>query len=116
MANIDWMYDRRSCVTCKKARGFLESAGTEVVQKVDAAKNRYNDRAALGLLKGVDKLVAAKGKKVEVFDLKKDRPTDEELLARLMGPTGNLRAPTARIGSTLVVGFNEDIYQEYFGG
>ena len=28
-----------------------------------------------------------------------------------MGPTGNLRAPTARIGKVLMVGFNEDAYR-----
>lgn len=61
------------------------------------------------------KLVAAKGKKVEVFDLVKNRPADAELLARMIGPTGNLRAPTVRVGTTLVVGFNEDAYREVLG-
>ena len=79
---------------------------------MDATKNRYDADAALTLLNGVTKLVAMKGKKVEVFDLKKNRPTDEELLARLMGPTGNLRAPTSRVGTTLMVGFNEEAYEE----
>ena len=32
-----------------------------------------------------------------------------------MGPTGNLRAPTARIGTTLVVGFNDEAYRELLG-
>jgi hypothetical protein len=63
----------------------------------------------------VERLVAAKGKKVEVFDLVTDRPDDEALLARLIGPTGNLRAPTARIGTTLVVGFNADAYRAVLG-
>jgi arsenate reductase-like glutaredoxin family protein len=67
------------------------------------------------LLKGIEKVIAAKGKKFEIIDLKKDRPSDEELLSRLMGPTGNLRAPTARVGKTLVVGFNEDAYKQVFG-
>ena len=31
------------------------------------------------------------------------------------GPTGNLRAPTLRKGTTLLVGFNEETYQEHFG-
>lgn len=61
------------------------------------------------------KLVAAKGKKVEVFDLVKDRPDDETLLARLLGPTGNLRAPTVRVGTTLIVGFNEEAYRDVLG-
>jgi len=82
---------------------------------VNATKVRYDADDALALLNGIDTFVAAKGKKVETFDLKAARPSDEELLARLMGPTGNLRAPTARVGRTLIVGFNEAAYQELFG-
>lgn len=29
----------------------------------------------------------------------------------MLGPTGNLRAPTFRIGRTLVVGFHEETYR-----
>ena len=47
-----------------------------------------------------------------MFDLVKNRPTDEELLTRMIGPTGNLRAPTVRVGTTLVVGFNEEAYRD----
>ena len=50
-----------------------------------------------------------------MFDLKTDRPDDETLLARLIGPTGNLRAPTARVGTTLLVGFNQDAYAQVLG-
>jgi hypothetical protein len=63
----------------------------------------------------MDKFVAIKGKRVTTFDLKRNRPDDEVLLQHLMGPTGNLRAPTARIGKTLVVGFNEEAYAELLG-
>ena len=79
---------------------------------MDATKTRIGRDDALKLLDGVEKLVSAKGKKIEVFDLSTDRPDDETLLARLIGPTGNLRAPTARVGTTLVVGFNEDAYRQ----
>jgi hypothetical protein len=30
----------------------------------------------------------------------------------LLGPTGNLRAPTARRGDTLYVGFSEDAWRD----
>ena len=46
------------------------------------------------------------------FAMKKDAPTDDELLAVMLGPTGNLRAPTIRHGATLLVGFDEDVYME----
>ena len=103
-------------MTCKKAWGFLGQIDIIVTETVDAAKVRYDDADALKLLKGIEKLIAAKGKRIEVFDLKRDRPTDETLLSHLMGPTGNLRAPTARIGKILLVGFNEDAYQQVFCG
>ena len=58
------------------------------------------------------KLHAAKGKKVVAVDLKKDGLSEEELLKLVLGPTGNLRAPTLRVGKTLVVGFNEEMYND----
>ena len=60
-------------------------------------------------------MVVAKGKKVTEVDLKKDRPDDDTLASLLLGPTGNLRAPTMRVGKTVLVGFNEDTYDEVFG-
>lgn len=102
-------------MTCQNARGFLGPAGVAVRETVDAAKTRLGPDEALALLDGLTTLIAAKGKKLDVFDLKKDRPADDELLARMIGPTGNLRAPTARVGKTLVVGYSEAAYQQVFG-
>jgi hypothetical protein len=79
---------------------------------VDATKSRIGATDALQLLADVDRLIAMRGKKVEVFDLKPKPPDQETLLARLLGPTGNLRAPTARVGRTLLVGFNEEAYRQ----
>ena len=70
---------------------------------------------ALALLKQADRLIATKGKKVVEIDLKIDRPDDEELLLLVMGPTGNLRAPTLRVGRTLLVGFNEEAFRRVLG-
>ena len=49
-----------------------------------------------------------KGRKVDVFDLKQDKPAEKELLAVMLGSTGNLRAPTVVCGKTVLVGFNQD--------
>jgi arsenate reductase-like glutaredoxin family protein len=103
-------------VTCKNAQGFLGPAKVLVHETVDATRTRIGADEALALLDGIDTLVAAKGKRLEVFDLQADRPADVELLARLMGPTGNLRAPTARVGKTLVVGYSEEAYRQVLGG
>ena len=70
---------------------------------------------AIALAGTVDKIVAAKGKSTTTLDLKKDKPTPAEILAVLLGPTGNLRAPTARVGKTLLVGFNDAAYASVIG-
>ncbi|MCC6419358.1 MAG: hypothetical protein IT429_14075 [Gemmataceae bacterium] len=57
-----------------------------------------------------------RGKKVVTFDMKDHPPDDETLLAHLLGPTGNLKAPTLRQGDTLLVGFSEEAYQQVLGG
>ena len=76
----------------------------------DATKEKKGEAAALALARTVDHILVAKGKQVVEFDMKKAPPPDEELLRHLLGPTGNLRAPTVRHDKTLLVGFNEDAY------
>jgi hypothetical protein len=49
------------------------------------------------------------------LDLKKQRPDDEALAKVLLGPTGNLRAPTLRVGKTLIVGFDAEMYRRLLG-
>jgi arsenate reductase-like glutaredoxin family protein len=98
-------------MTCRKARGFLGQTNATATETIDARKQRFEGIDALALLASIDTLVAARGKTIVAFDLKNDRPADDVLLAYLLGPSGNLRAPTARIGKTLVVGFNEEAYR-----
>ncbi len=81
-----------------------------IKEQVDARKTRLGRAAALRLARGVQRIVVAKGQRVTEFDMR--RPPDEDtLLTALLGPTGNLRAPAARIGQTLLVGFNEQQYR-----
>ena len=47
--------------------------------------------------------------------MRKDPPDDNTLAAAILGPTGNLKAPTLRIGDTLLVGFNAEAYKKVFG-
>jgi arsenate reductase-like glutaredoxin family protein len=72
--------------------------------------------AALELAEKVDEIYAAKGSKVVHFDMKKDKPGKEALLGVLLGPTGNLRAPAIVRGRKLMVGFNEDAYNQLLRG
>ena len=75
----------------------------------------YGIKKARELLAGANKLVAAKGKKVLSKNLKQDSVTDEELARYMLGPTGNLRAPTMVLGKTLLVGFNQEVFEELLG-
>jgi arsenate reductase-like glutaredoxin family protein len=88
----------------------------KVTEEIDARKVRYGDSDALGLVEGKSTLLVAKGKKVTKVDLRKDRPEDAALVGMMLGPTGNLRAPTLIVGKKVIVGFNEDLYEEVFGG
>lgn len=63
----------------------------------------------------MSELIAARGKKVERIDLRKGKP-DKATVARLMiGPSGNLRAPTLRVGKRILVGFDEESYERVLG-
>lgn len=106
---IDWHYHRKACTTCKTAQGFLTTHGCSVGESVDATKVKKNRDEALALARQLTRLVAARGKKMVTLDIAS--ADDETILGHLMGPTGNLRAPTIRVGDTLVVGFNEEAYR-----
>lgn len=83
-----------------------------MTETVPASRKLQGDDAR-ALLKGASRLLVAKGKKLQTFDgaaLKGD-----DAVAAMLGPTGNLRAPTVKVGKTLVVGFSEDAYREALG-
>lgn len=54
-----------------------------------------------------------KGKKVTHLRLAKDKPGKAAILAAMLGPTGNLRAPVVRRGKVLFVGFDEALFAEH---
>lgn len=81
----------------------------EAAEKVPASKKLQADDAA-AMLRQAKKLIAIKGKKISEFKLSGE--PGEDAIAAMLGPTGNLRAPTLRVGKTLIVGFNEEILTE----
>jgi hypothetical protein len=82
---------------------------------VDAKKKAYSEKDALALARDVNEIYAAKGTKIIHLDLKKNHPDKQSLLKLLLGPSGNLRAPTLRVGKTLIVGFDEAMYRNVLG-
>jgi arsenate reductase-like glutaredoxin family protein len=79
---------------------------------VDATKERKGRDEALRLARTAARVVVARGKKVVSFDMQREPPDDDTLAAYLLGPTGNLKAPTLRKSNTLLVGFSEEAYRE----
>jgi arsenate reductase-like glutaredoxin family protein len=65
------------------------------------------------LLEKASRLIAMKGKKVQEFAVAKSIP--DEAVAAMLGPTGNLRAPTVVRGKTVLVGFNDEIFTKTLG-
>ena len=90
----------------------MEASKIDIKEKVPASK-KLQAADAKSLLKDASKLIVAKGKKVTEFS--GAGKTSADAVAAMLGPTGNLRAPTARVGKTLVVGFNEEVYGGVFG-
>ncbi len=80
---------------------------------MDANKQKQGKAEALALARSASVIHVAKGKKLVSFDMKKDVPDDETLLSQILGPTGNLRAPTIKHGKTLYVGFNAEAYRSF---
>ena len=62
----------------------------------------------------VANVTVARGRKVVSFEMKTDPPDEAMLLKHILGPTGNLRAPTIKMGESLLVGFNHEMYQSVF--
>lgn len=87
----------------------------QVTDTTDAGKHRKGREEAIALAKTAAVVVVARGKKIVTFDMKKAPPDDDTLAAALLGPTGNLKAPTVRRGNTLLVGFSEDAYGQILG-
>ena len=82
---------------------------------VNTRQTVLKEKDALALARQANVLFVAKGKKIVRLDMKKDKPDKQTLSKLLLGPTGNLRAPTLRVGKKLVVGFQEQMYHDVFG-
>ena len=102
-------------MTCKKAQGFLAQKEVTATSVVNARKEQFDRAQTLALLQPPSGVVAVKGKKILRFSLTKEQQLPDALLAAVIGPSGNLRAPAIRAGKILVVGFHPDVYGELFG-
>lgn len=87
-------------------------ANNITIEETVSANQKLQANDAKLLLGSASKLVAMKGKKVSEFNVL-DKVNNDSVNA-MLGPTGNLRAPTIRVGSTYLVGYNEEIFSAEF--
>lgn len=83
-----------------------------VGEQGDAKKERFDREASILLARAASELYVARGKSVVHVDMKKSPPSDDELAKLLLGPSGNLRAPALRKGTTLLIGFEPGAYEK----
>lgn len=115
MTQVDWSYHRNGCKTCGKTAAFLEEHRIGITAQEDARKTPLVEADALKLVGQVNDLYVTRGTKVIHINLKTERPDDETLLGLLIGPSGKLRAPTLKIGKTMIVGFDQATYEKVVG-
>ncbi len=77
-------------------------------EKIDARKVRLGPSDLEPVLEGAKTLLVSNGRSVTSYDLTKRVPDRADMLARMIGPTGNLRAPTIRRNGLVVVGYHAD--------
>jgi arsenate reductase-like glutaredoxin family protein len=87
-------------------------AGLTPIVEENARKVTFDGADLTKIIGNVMTVYAARGKKVETFNLKDYKLTSEVVRKSLFGPTGNLRAPAIRSGKNFIVGFNEELYKQ----
>jgi len=85
----------------------MDAKKIKPAQTVSASK-KLSRKDAEEIAKSASRVIVAKGKQVAEFETagKAARAAVDAML----GPTGNLRAPLARIGKTVLVGFNDETW------
>jgi len=81
----------------------------EIVSYGNANKEKLDQKEVERLLVQVKKVKVAKGKKILTFD--NLRNEHKQILDSILGRSGTLRSPTLQIGDQLIVGYNEELYQ-----
>jgi len=79
----------------------------------DARAIKIGSEEAWDLMKIARNITTAKGNKVQKWNPHSDDKS--EILRHVMGPSGNLRAPTLQMNNEFIVGFNAKIYESWLG-
>ena len=90
---------------------MFDEKGISIAESVEARKEKIQGDAAWAILGSARELIVGRGRKFQVLDPARD--DREEILKLCLGRTGNLRAPTLKIGDRVVVGFNDEMYARF---
>jgi arsenate reductase-like glutaredoxin family protein len=107
-ASPDWYYHRNGCTACSRASAFLKARRLTPGEVVPASRKLGRDDARR-IAAAARLVIVAKGKSLAEFETGAKVP--EACLDAMLGPTGNLRAPTLVCGNTVLVGFDEGSYR-----
>ncbi len=87
----------------------MDANSIEPKESVSAGQ-KLGKKDAAAMAKVASKLIVAKARKVTEWN--GAETSSRAAVEAMLGPTGNLRAPTLLVGKTLLVGFNEDVYSD----
>ena len=90
----------------------MDARGLVAQEKVPASRKLGRADAA-AILAESTVLHVAKGKTLASFE--GDALRSEDAVNAMLGPTGNLRAPTLRVGGTVLVGFDQALFEGVLG-
>ena len=78
-----------------------------------ATKTKFHEADLDALFEGATRVLVGRGKSHDEFTPGED--SMEAMAAKVLGRSGTLRAPAARVGSTWLVGFAEKMWNEVLG-
>lgn len=88
---------------------MLDTKNLQPESRTDARKEKIEAAAVWELMGGAERIVVAKGRRVETFVPTED--TQASILKAVLGRSGSLRAPTVRTGDVFLVGYNATLYE-----
>ncbi|MDE0425930.1 MAG: ArsC family (seleno)protein [Candidatus Poribacteria bacterium] len=90
-------------------QAVLDTKNLQPESRTDARKEKMEAAAVWELMVGAERIVVAKGRRVETFVPTED--PQESILKAVLGRSGSLRAPTVRTGDVFLVGYNATLYE-----
>ncbi len=65
------------------------------------------------MLSQAQEVIIVNGRKIQQWP--PDESNKEAIMAKAIGRSGSLRAPTIKVGDTYIIGFDETLYDEKLG-